>query len=236
MAQRVTHPHSFSLLKYHPSTLHFFPFPPPPSLPTYISASPTMLATMPNCFPSGLMPNNPFQYFDNDFTPWDCIDNPFSDVIQSPRPLISTSTSDDSNPDQVNCPSNSSNSCGKKRKADSVVDERKRRRMVSNRESARRSRMRKQKHLENLRNQVNRLKVENRELSNRLRLVLYHCYQLQRSNGQLRSEQSMLRHKLSNMQQILLFQQLQQQQNNPAWSCNNTPIIETSERTSSLIA
>ncbi|KAL3721927.1 hypothetical protein ACJRO7_034299 [Eucalyptus globulus] len=221
--------------KYHPSTLHFFPFPPPPSLPPYNSASPTMLAAMPTGFPFGPVPYSPFQSFDNDFAPWDCIDNPFSDKIQSPKPVTSTSMSDDSNLDPVSYPSNSGKSSGEKRKGDAAVDERKRRRMVSNRESARRSRMRKQRHLENLRNQVNRLKVQNRELSNRLRLVLYHCYLLRRSNDQLRSEQSMLRHKLSNMQQILLLQQLQQQQNIPSWPCNSTPIIETCERTSSLI-
>ncbi|KAF8040850.1 hypothetical protein BT93_B2929 [Corymbia citriodora subsp. variegata] len=195
-----------------------------------------MLAAMPTGFPLGPMPHNPFQPFDNDFAQWDCVDDPFSDVIPSPKPVISTSASDDSNPDRaVGYPSNSGNSRGEKRKGEAVVDERKQRRMISNRESARRSRMRKQKHLENLRNQANRLKVENREVSNRLRLVLYHCYLLRRSNDQLRSEQSMLRHKLSNMQQILSLQQLQQQQNPPAWPCNSTPIIETCEQTSSLI-
>lgn len=198
-----------------------------------------MLAAVPTSFPFGPMPDYPFQPFDSDFVPWDCIDDSFSDAVRSPKPVISTSASDDSSPDQVvNRPSNSSSSRGKKGKGDGavVVDERKRRRMISNRESARRSRMRKQKHLENLRNQANRLKVENRELSSGLRLVLYHCYQLRRSNDQLRSEQSMLRHKLSNMQQILLLQQLQQQQNAPAWPCHSTPIIETCERNSSLIA
>ncbi|XP_030532122.1 bZIP transcription factor 11-like [Rhodamnia argentea] len=197
-----------------------------------------MLAAMPTSFPSGTMPDNPFQSFDTDFAPWDCIDNPFSDLTQFSKPVvISTYASDDSNLDQVNCPSNSSNSCGEKRKGDAAVDERKRRRKISNRESAKRSRMRKQRNLENLRNQVNRLKLENQELSNRLRLVLYHCYQLRRSNDQLRSEQSMLQHKLSNMQQVLLLQLLQQQQQNtPAWPCSSNPIIQTRERTSSLIA
>ena len=67
--------------------------------------------------------------------------------------------------------------------------------------------MRKQKHLENLRNQVNRLRVENRELTNRLRFVLYHFQRVRTENDRLRSEHAMLRQKLYDTR---LLRQLQQ--------------------------
>ncbi|KAL7231629.1 hypothetical protein ACSBR2_009795 [Camellia fascicularis] len=92
----------------------------------------------------------------------------------------------------------------------SVIDERKRRRMISNRESARRSRMRKQKHLENLRNQVNRLSVGNREMMNRLRLVTHHSQLVRRENERLRLESAMLREKLWAVHQVLLVRELRQ--------------------------
>ncbi|GAA0138497.1 DNA-binding transcription factor [Lithospermum erythrorhizon] len=47
-------------------------------------------------------------------------------------------------------------------------DERKRKRMISNRESARRSRMRKQQHSENLLTEVSRLQAENGVLNQRI--------------------------------------------------------------------
>lgn len=104
----------------------------------------------------------------------------------------------------------------------SVMDERKHKRMKSNRESARRSRMRKQKHLDNLRNQVNRLKVSNRQTMNRLSLLVHQNQSVRRENEYLRSESAMLRQRLWDIRQVLLVRQLQQKLNNPsAWPCNN---------------
>ncbi|KAL0377934.1 UNVERIFIED_CONTAM: Basic leucine zipper 4 [Sesamum radiatum] len=102
-----------------------------------------------------------------------------------------------------------------------VVDERKRRRMISNRESARRSRMRKQKHLENLRNQANRFKVGNREVMNRLRLVVHQTQMIQAENERLRSEAAVLRQRLWDIRQVLVVRQLQQHLNPSAWPLIN---------------
>jgi hypothetical protein len=67
-------------------------------------------------------------------------------------------------------------------------EERKLRRMQSNRESARRSRCRKKTHLENLTNRLNRLKFENQELKNQLAFTMNQHLLLSLENDQLISE------------------------------------------------
>lgn len=200
----------------------------------------TMLSTVPAMLPSDSLLH--FPAFDpgftpGGFTPWELelfqaiqyspkpvISDPSSGAAQtqSSKPVISSSGSDDDpdrnrpDPDHVNaksCQINGSN------RTVSVVDERKRRRMISNRESARRSRMRKQRHLENLRNQVNKLRIENRELNNRFRFVMYHFQRVRTDNDRLRDEHTMLRQKLSDIRQILVFRQLQHMSS--AWPCNS---------------
>ncbi|KAH7520331.1 light-inducible protein CPRF2 [Ziziphus jujuba] len=197
-----------------------------------------MLSAYPAILPSSdQILGNPFPAFDGGFTPWD-----FSEVFPpvdhegSPKPVTSNSGSGDfqttsSSPKAVVSGSGSDEpnryhgkiktTCCTDEPSNrpvSVVDERRRRRMISNRESARRSRMRKQKHLENLRSQVNRFRVENRELTNRLRFALYHFQRVHTDNIRLRSEYSMLQQKLSDIRQIMLFRQLQ---HFPAsWPCN----------------
>lgn len=83
--------------------------------------------------------------------------------------------------------------------------------------------MRKQKHLENLRNQVNRLKIGNRELMNRLRVVTHHFELARSDNDRLRSESIILRRRLWDIRQVLLVRQLQQQLPPvpSPWPCNN---------------
>ncbi|KAJ4914116.1 basic leucine-zipper 7 [Raphanus sativus] len=114
-----------------------------------------------------------------------------------------------------------------------MTDERKRKRMESNRESARRSRMRKQSHIDNLRNQVNQLDLENRELGNRLRLVIYHLQQVNTDNNRLVTEQEMLRLRFSEMRRILILRQLQQQQQQ--WELNNRRMIMYEQNPSTII-
>lgn len=81
-----------------------------------------------------------------------------------------------------------------------VVDERKQRRMISNRESARRSRMRKQRHLDELWSQVVRLRTENRQLIDRLN-DLSECHErVALENVKLKQEAEELRLAMKDMQ------------------------------------
>lgn len=242
--------------KYESPALHFFPFPQllslPPLLEKTLNPKLMMISTFPSIFPSSdSILGNPFPSFDGGFTPWDCQElfpaalPPFpkpadvtsnssgsGDPAQSPKPILSGSCSDEPElePDNSNLaePKSGSGGAGEPSRPASVVDERKRRRMISNRESARRSRMRKQKHLENLRNQVNRLRVENRELTNRLRFVTYHVQRVRTDNARHRAEQALLRQNLYDIRQILLFRQLQQLP--PAtWPPCNTVVSEQNQ-------
>lgn len=82
----------------------------------------------------------------------------------------------------------------------SIIDERKQRRMISNRESARRSRMRKQKHLDELWSQVLRLRTENHKLIDKLNHVSDSHEKVLLENAKLKEEASDLRQMLSDLQ------------------------------------
>ncbi|KAL8165972.1 hypothetical protein V2J09_007471 [Rumex salicifolius] len=68
------------------------------------------------------------------------------------------------------------------------VDDKKLKRKISNRESARRSRWRKKRHLEDVTVQMNQLKAQNREFKNRLGSLLYQLYAVNTQNERLRVE------------------------------------------------
>ncbi|WVZ14659.1 hypothetical protein V8G54_012225 [Vigna mungo] len=72
--------------------------------------------------------------------------------------------------------------------------------MISNRESARRSRMRKQKHLDELWSQVMWLRNENHQLIDKLNHVSENHDQVLQENAQLKEEASELRQMIRDMQ------------------------------------
>lgn len=89
-----------------------------------------------------------------------------------------------------------------------LINERKRRRMISNRESARRSRMRKQRHLDELWSQVVWLRDENRRLSDGLTRASEAGDEAAHENARLKGEVSILRGMLADMQLDTTFSSL----------------------------
>ncbi|CAL9100258.1 unnamed protein product [Musa acuminata var. zebrina] len=92
--------------------------------------------------------------------------------------------------------------------ASSAEEERRRRRMISNRESARRSRLRKQRQLEGLRLEANRLGSQNRGLADRLGALSYYAALFRRENARLRDESAALRQRLGDIRRAALWWRL----------------------------
>lgn len=82
----------------------------------------------------------------------------------------------------------------------SIINERKQRRMISNRESARRSRMRKQRHLDELWSQVLWLRNENHGLVDKLNHVTECHDKAMEENVKLKEETSELRQMITDLQ------------------------------------
>lgn len=81
-----------------------------------------------------------------------------------------------------------------------IIDERRQRRMISNRESARRSRMRKQRYLDELWSLVHRLRTENHNLLNKLNHLLENHDRIVQENARLKDEASNLHQKIADLQ------------------------------------
>ncbi|KAJ4834421.1 hypothetical protein Tsubulata_036051 [Turnera subulata] len=86
-----------------------------------------------------------------------------------------------------------------------LMDQRKRKRMISNRESARRSRMRKQKHLDDLMAQVTQLRKENQQIISSLNVTTQHYLNIEADNSILRAQVSELSNRLQSLNEIINF-------------------------------
>lgn len=86
-----------------------------------------------------------------------------------------------------------------------VMDQRKRKRMISNRESARRSRMRKQKHLDDLTAQVAQLRKENHQILTSVNITSQQFLAVEAENSVLRAQVNELTHRLQSLNEIVDF-------------------------------
>lgn len=84
-----------------------------------------------------------------------------------------------------------------------LMDQRKRKRKQSNRESAKRSRMRKQKHLDDLISEVDRLRKENSEILTRVNITTQHYLKIESDNCILRAQMGELSQRLQSLNDIL---------------------------------
>ncbi|GMH17485.1 hypothetical protein Nepgr_019326 [Nepenthes gracilis] len=86
-----------------------------------------------------------------------------------------------------------------------MMAERKRKRMQSNRESARRSRMRKQKQLDDLTAQVAQLREENSKIASTTYVATQHFLSVEAQNSILRTQMAELRQRLESLDDILKY-------------------------------
>ncbi|PSS21382.1 BZIP transcription factor [Actinidia chinensis var. chinensis] len=84
-----------------------------------------------------------------------------------------------------------------------VVDQRKRKRTISNRESARRSRIRKQQHMDDLVAQASQLSEENEFILSRVNLTTQMFLNVEAENSVLRAQLAELTHRLSSLHEII---------------------------------
>lgn len=92
---------------------------------------------------------------------------------------------------------------GSEEELKALMDQKKRKRMQSNRESARRSRMRKQHHLDDLMTQVNQLRKENGDILAALNITSQQYLGVEAENSVLRTQMMELSSRLQSLNDIL---------------------------------
>ncbi|KAL1351652.1 hypothetical protein HN51_015542 [Arachis hypogaea] len=101
--------------------------------------------------------------------------------------------------------STSTKFCGSEEDLQLLMDQKKRKRKQSNRESARRSRMRKQKHLDDLVAEVEKLKKENNEILTGVKITTQKFLNIEGENSILRVQMSELTNRLESLNHMLSF-------------------------------
>lgn len=86
-----------------------------------------------------------------------------------------------------------------------IMEQRKRKRMLSNRESARRSRMRKQQHLEGLSAQLDQLKKENTQMNTNIGISTQLYLNVEAENAILRAQMEELSKRLNSLNEMISF-------------------------------
>ncbi|KAK6922671.1 Basic-leucine zipper domain [Dillenia turbinata] len=84
-----------------------------------------------------------------------------------------------------------------------IMDQKKRKRMLSNRESARRSRTRKQKQLDDLTAEVGRLRNENNQILTSMNMTIQLYLNAEAENSILRAQMTELNHRLNSLNEII---------------------------------
>ncbi|KAG6470788.1 hypothetical protein ZIOFF_071868 [Zingiber officinale] len=84
-----------------------------------------------------------------------------------------------------------------------VMDQRKRKRRISNRESARRSRMRKQQHLDDLNSELRQLREDNAKVLTSLSLITQHYFEVEAENSVLKIQLVEISNRLMALNDIL---------------------------------
>ena len=84
-----------------------------------------------------------------------------------------------------------------------IMEQRKRKRMLSNRESARRSRMRKQQHLEGLSAQLDQLKKENTQMNTNIGISTQLYLNVEAENAILRAQMEELSKRLNSLNEMI---------------------------------
>ncbi|KAJ0010048.1 hypothetical protein Pint_34750 [Pistacia integerrima] len=114
-----------------------------------------------------------------------------------------------------------------------LMDQRKRKRMISNRESARRSRMRKQKHLDDLMAQAAHLRKENHQIITNVNITTQHFLTIESENSVLRAQVDELTHRLESLNEIIAFLSTTTANNNNTTSYGGA--LDTTSISSSFI-
>ncbi|KAL8127160.1 hypothetical protein AgCh_014182 [Apium graveolens] len=104
--------------------------------------------------------------------------------------------------------SNSSGSTQIQNSGCNMTDQRKRKRMQSNRESARRSRLKKQQHVDELRGQVSQLKEENEQILAKANITTQNFMNLESENRILKAQMDELSQRLESLNDMVNYMKI----------------------------